>query len=70
MDLWYTGREVVHNSHYIMWMFAHEFRYFVIYAKHKEVGLSVDTKRDSNIGSYVCLRRTPTFFFNWMLLMF
>jgi hypothetical protein len=48
-----------------MWKFTQEFRYFVIYfsnensAKHKQVGISVVTKRDSNIGSY--LRRTPTF---------
>jgi hypothetical protein len=68
-----TDREVVRNSDYIMWRFTHEFRYFVIYfrngnsAKHKQVGLTVVTKRDSNTGSY--LRRAPTFF-SWTLVMF
>jgi hypothetical protein len=68
-----ADHEVVRNSGYIMWKFAHEFRYFVIYfsnensAKHKQAGLNVVTKRDSNIGSY--LRRAPSFF-TWILLMF
>jgi hypothetical protein len=66
MDLWYPDHEVVRNGDYIMWRFAHEFRYFAIYfsdensAEHKQVGLSVVTKRDSDTGNY--LRRTPTLF--------
>jgi hypothetical protein len=49
-----------------MWKFTHEFRYFVIYfsnensAKHKQEGLTVVAKRDSNSGSY-CVVRQPFF---------